>query len=275
MKGKLMMTFGLFLVIVGVLSISNVVPLTIFPTGKLDNGHIIKYGSTYPPENFLGSVRGGVTYVGQSNQAPFTDSGYVLYRGYISFDTSTLGEGSITSITLRLKTYADYSDTDFDVIIMGGAQPLWGEELLSDDWGCGTVELARWNTRNYPGDGSYISISLPVTTEINRQGKTQFELKSSREGTAPTTNEVVQFSPPFELEIIVEETQFTDVTEYNEPTIKQEQTVDSTPSGQQTFQPSPKSLFPSIPQNILFGLFFVLFGVVLLGFGTYVDRTES
>lgn len=118
---------------------------------------------------------------------------FKTFRGYVSFNTTDIpNNATILNATLKLKTKAKCSEVDFNVTVMGGAQPIYGEELEADDWDCGTTEITTWNITDYPGDNVYINFTIS-TDQINKWGRTQFELKSSREGTVPTGWEYVEF----------------------------------------------------------------------------------
>jgi len=70
------------------------------------------------------------------------------------------------------------------MLVMGGVQPIYGSSLETNDWDCGTLQVANWSSTLYPGNYVYINITIP-TDQINKTGRTQFELKSNREGIQP------------------------------------------------------------------------------------------
>jgi len=84
------------------------------------------------------------------------------------------------------------SDMDFNMCIMGGKQPLY-EVLNASAWDKEKTEWARWDTQSYPGENIYLNFSVPIG-QVNKADKTQFELKSDREGHAPMiyTSEYIQ-----------------------------------------------------------------------------------
>jgi hypothetical protein len=151
------------------------------------DGTIYKWGISYPPSNF--AILQDFIYVGQR----YIGSYYYVYRGYVSFDTSPIRDYVvITNATLRLKTSANHSTVDFVEKVMGGIQPICGSSLEVADWNCGTAEVASWPYSSYPGDNVYINITIP-SGQINTEGRTQFELKSDREGTAPSNSEYPEY----------------------------------------------------------------------------------
>lgn len=160
---------------------------TFISESSLD-GQIRKQGPTYPPLPMYAQTALSTVAVGQM----YKSATYFIYRSYLSFDTSTIPDNAnVSSATLKMKTESDYSGTDFMVYLCGGTQPIYGGSLEIADWGCGTSKLAEWNTSNYQ-DETWINFTVPIA-QINKQGRTQFELRSSREGTTPTGNEYVKF----------------------------------------------------------------------------------
>jgi len=163
-------------------------PETVIFTSEASlDGTIYKWGTSYPPSNF--AILQDFIYVGQRYIEPH----YYVHRGYVSFNTSSIRDYAvITNATLRLKTLADHSTVDFAVKIMGGAQPIYNSSLEVEDWNCGTAEVASWTSSSYPGNNVYINITIP-TDQINIKGRTQFELKSDREGTTPGNSEYPEY----------------------------------------------------------------------------------
>ncbi len=159
------------------------------------DGYIQRYGSSYPPPS-PGEAYTSVSFmkVGQEAKRISGTTYYYQWRSYVSFDTSSIPALSYNlSATLKLKTVSG-TDMDFNVTAMGGSQPIYGEVLNTSCWGNGTLEVARWRTQNYPGDNVYVNITVP-SGQIHKVNRTQFELKSDREGTTPMlyTLESLQF----------------------------------------------------------------------------------
>jgi len=160
---------------------------TFYSEASLDGG-ITRQGQTYPPNDYWSAVTTYTTEeVGQMGSTGY----YYINRIYVSFDTSIIQDAAIvTSATLYMKTTSsDGSATDFYVKVYGGTQPIYGSSLETGDWGCGTSYQSQWYTSNWQAN-TWISWSIS-TSQVNKQGRTQFELKSSREGTAPTGTEYI------------------------------------------------------------------------------------
>ncbi len=125
--------------------------------------------------------------------------GFQIYRIALLIDTSAIPDGAtIDSAILYLYTYADNSNTDFDVVVQNG-QPTYPHNP--------TVE-GDYDQSNYSGNGGSLSSNPFVLYEykaltlnadgrswINKTGVTKLLLRSSRDisATQPTNNEVVQF----------------------------------------------------------------------------------
>jgi hypothetical protein len=151
---------------------------TFFSEAALD-GKITRYGDSYPPSDFSVDTQGNIV-VGQEYSGD-----YLIYRGYASFDTSAVPDyANVTGATLKLKTCGNSSVVDFTMRVMGGSQPIYGDSLSAGDWGCGSVEAATWPSSSYPGANTYVNVSVPAG-QVNKAGRTQFELESDREGYAP------------------------------------------------------------------------------------------
>lgn len=153
------------------------------------DGSIIEGDPFYPPEYKMVWSSGSEIWVGQDKDT----YGYWIFRGYLSFDTSSIRDYAvIINATLRMKTKEDHSVVDFATRVMGGSQPIYGSSLETTDWGCGTVEAASWPSSQYLGNNLYVNISIPKE-HVNTKGRTQFELKSDREGTAPCGVELDEY----------------------------------------------------------------------------------
>lgn len=143
----------------------------------------------WPPRTMIVEMARSYLIVGIQYSKSGTYEHWIIYRGYLSFNTSNvLDEKKITNVTLCLPAYSDQIEImNFSVLVMGGEQPLYGDILEIDDMGCGTVELARFNTVDFPETPPYTYINLTIPpAQINKQGLTQFELKSDIEDVDPT-----------------------------------------------------------------------------------------
>jgi hypothetical protein len=167
-----------------------------FNCTNANSGVIEKLGTTYPPSDttYVTPYSDGLM-IGQDSNVAY----YFLYRSYISFDTSSIPALAYNfSATLRLMThYGAAPFRYFNVQVWGGnqpvcvdnltftegTQPIYGDNLTADSWNAGKVRLATWNTSNYPGPNVYVNFTIP-SNQINKAGKTQFELNSSNDGTS-------------------------------------------------------------------------------------------
>jgi len=131
------------------------------------------------------SDTGPTALVGQKIRNYYDDSTtYVIYRGYVYFDTSGLPAGvDITSANLNLFVYYRYGNNDFDIVVQNGEQmhyPLSPYDYNQANYGLiigGSVRTA------YGSIDSYYSIPLNSYGKswINKAGMTKFCLRSSRD----------------------------------------------------------------------------------------------
>jgi PKD repeat protein len=122
-------------------------------------------------------------------------SQYMVYRGYLFFNTTRLPSNAIImNATLSLHKAADYSSTDFDIIIQNG-QP---------DFPHYPIENGDYNKDSYTGKGGeefntadftsgYNDILLTNHSWLTAEGITKFCVRSNRDIDAvePTGNEYV------------------------------------------------------------------------------------
>lgn len=136
-----------------------------------------------------------VAYIGQN----FVASEYIIYRGYLSFDTSAIpDDATVTAATLYVCADADESTTDFLVRCYRYA---WVEALCTNQeanydgaYGAGaTLEGTLRDTAAGWVAGTYYNLAV-ATAGINKTGDTKYDLVSSRDvaGTVPTGLERVQ-----------------------------------------------------------------------------------
>lgn len=151
-------------------------------TGPVGSGYTNVLNSYSPTAN----TSAVYAIVGQNNSGV----DYYIMRAYLSFDTTALVAGaSAASMTVALSL--DNSSTDFDVRLYYKAQPTWGGTLDTGDWGTGTTgPTVCFNTAGKTID-SYITFEIPPEA-LNPGGITEFELRSSREGTTPSGPELVR-----------------------------------------------------------------------------------
>jgi len=143
-------------------------------------------------------VGAGSAYINSSHIEVGQYSSFIVYRSGLAFVTSTLGSGaSITAAVLSVYGYADYSDTDFDLTIVSGADladylvDADYQDLLND-----TISFGERSTSAFVED-AWFDIPLNVTglAAISKTGTTRFGLRSSRDisATTPTGFESIQY----------------------------------------------------------------------------------
>jgi len=167
------------------------------------DGQITKCDDYYPPTTTSVDTDMNFMHVGQSKSDP-PYYYFTIYRSYVSFNTSGIPDDVvIESATLHLYCISDYSDTDFTIEVYGGSQPIYGDSLDSGDWGCGTSYQSGVSTSTFDEPEEELSFSISPY-QINVQGRTQFEIRSSREGTQPSGDEYVElctgdyyYHPPY------------------------------------------------------------------------------
>jgi len=124
---------------------------------------------------------------------------YFVYRGFLYFpDGGVLDGATILSARLRMCSYEDNSDTEFDVVLQNGQPDYPHDPLQAGDYG----------KEHYSGNGGSITTSswpygtlveIPLNgTALNwivKGGTTKLCLRSSRDiqGTPPTGKEYVAF----------------------------------------------------------------------------------
>lgn len=173
---------------------------------SVSDGGIERYGWCYPPTDGASvCTSGSLLFVGQdvvtNGQGPQGElnCNYTQDRSYVSFDTSSIPALAYNmSATLRLETNTLYAahPVNFAVQVMGcdpqHLAPLYYDNLTEASWGCGKTQIAAWDAASYPGDDVYVNITIPPD-QIDKVDSTEFELKSSQEGSCPSGPEYIQF----------------------------------------------------------------------------------
>lgn len=115
-----------------------------------------------------------------------------IYRGFTSFDTSTINDDAIiTDVKLSLYLEWDRSITDFNVTVYSGQDQWSGTD--DRDWNdCSTSEGVWKDTTGIPIN-TYYNMSIATST-ITKTGKTQFRVISDREGISPIEYEWVEIN---------------------------------------------------------------------------------
>lgn len=177
-------------------------PVTIDPdfTGSTADGHVYGQSATYDTAR---STSTGLSVAGTGfscGQARF-DPNYVIYRGFLKFDTSGIGTGqTITQVNLNMTVKGNYSTTDFDVQIIkqnwAAQDPIvaGNREAAYDNCLAGTQDDNIWrNTAGIATKTNYVSGNLDVTWP-EPEGITYYSLRSDRDlaASTPTGNEYIQ-----------------------------------------------------------------------------------
>lgn len=127
-------------------------------------------------------------------------SSFLIYRGLLSFDTSSLSGATITGVTLKLAIHVDNSNTDFDVQIRkynwsaydpidaGNKATVWSEIPAAD------FDDNIWQNTSGLSTSTYYSSGALSTSWVNTGGMTYYALTSNRTGTAPSGNEYINLN---------------------------------------------------------------------------------
>ncbi len=124
--------------------------------------------------------------------APGTPDVYSVLRGAIMFDTSSIPSGAIiTAAVLSLYGYLDESDTDFDVVVVSGAD--LADIVVAEDYGDllnDIASLGSFNTSTFQIGWNSITLNAAGIAAIVKGGMTRFGLRSSRDisSTTPKLN---------------------------------------------------------------------------------------
>lgn|GEM_PF-4063640 len=119
---------------------------------------------------------------------------YLVYRGYLCFNTSMLPLNAvITNATLLVHKAADYSTTDFDLIIQNGQPECPHSPLESGDYNKELYEGKGGSLNTVNFTSGFNSITVTNHSWITAEGTTKFCVRSNRDIDAvePTGNEYV------------------------------------------------------------------------------------
>ena len=153
------------------------------------DGRIQNSSSNYDDiwNSTTGTVYNGSGYTVNVGQYYYSlGSKYYIFRGFLFFDTSTLPDKArITSVILSINITADYSTTDFLLVIQNGQPEYPHAPLIDSDYWQG----------HYSGNGGTLNTSLISSTNvyynitlnsdgiswINKTGLTKLTLRSDRD----------------------------------------------------------------------------------------------
>lgn len=123
------------------------------------------------------------------------------YEGFISFDTSSIGDtDTVSAATLRVWVTSDSSTTNFT---LEARLYDWGTSVTTADFVAGSnlgsyTLLASKNTSALLGSGQFFTLdNVALAANINKTGATRIILVSDRHriGTAPSGNEWLNIAP--------------------------------------------------------------------------------
>jgi len=180
-------------------------PITIDPDSSFvtsaSDGHTYKSDEDYSTAHDATSSYEAygayaTTYTGQYLT---TGDTYRMYRAFVYFDTSGLDDVNITAATLNLYPYVDYSDSNFNIVIVSGMPTYPVDPFTTADYHLtryNTTSLGSLTTSGWMNSG-YRNISLNAAglAKINTTGDTKFALLSSEDiaDSAPSGKEYVGF----------------------------------------------------------------------------------
>lgn len=149
-----------------------------------EDGNLINVSAVYGDARnaSTGTVVGNETSITVGQQ--FTGGNYWVVRGFLFFDTSSIGSLTIDSAILSLYGFINNTETNFNVTIQNG-QPTYPHSPL---------ESGDYDMTNYTGDGGVFE-SIDFTVDewnnitlnsdgrgwINKTGITKLALRSSRD----------------------------------------------------------------------------------------------
>lgn len=163
-----------------------------------NDGYIWETSSSYETARnaSTGTVTDGTTSICVSQ---YYVAFYGVLRGFLMFDTSSIpNNANITSATMSIYIWHDYTDTDFNVTIQNG-QPTYPHTPLE----VGDYYFAHYtgnggsrNTTTLPGSGYWnVTLNADGLNWISLTGSTKLSLRNSNEinGYTPTDMEEVEF----------------------------------------------------------------------------------
>lgn len=126
---------------------------------------------------------------------------YNVYRGYVKFDTSSIGSGStVTQVNLKLTVAVDISDADVDIQIakynwsaFAASQVAGERETAYDGALAADLDDSIWrNTSGISENTGYTSGNL-ATAWVSKTGTTYYALRSKEDtdNSAPAGNEYI------------------------------------------------------------------------------------
>jgi len=159
---------------------------TFYSEAALD-GYINAQGSSYPPNPYSVKTADTGFAVGQN----YLYEVYYVFRGYISFDTSSIPDDmGIISAKVKLRLQFDLSDTNFFVQLYSGS---YGGSLDTGDWNLVTTSEGDFSSTSTWSVDQWKEKAVSIGS-VSKTGRSQYKLISSRDddGNTPSGNEHVK-----------------------------------------------------------------------------------
>jgi len=151
------------------------------------NAHLDVYNVTYATAHDAATGTLGPNIdIGQQG-------GFMVYRGYVWFDTSAIpDDATITSAILHLRGSSDHSDTNFNIVIQGGMPAHPEATLVTTDYNMThySGNYGQMNTSAFAIGDNPITLTAGGLALINVTGTTKFCLRSDEDiNNSPPTND--------------------------------------------------------------------------------------
>lgn len=175
-------------------------PVVIDPTylGEAADGHIEGSSAAYATARSTSSNSsdtGVSSFVGQR----WTGAAYIVWRTYLSFDTSAIGSDIVSAASIYVKASGDSSTADFDIIFYRYA---WADTLATSReanydgayGGSATIEGTLRNTSAGWSTGTYYNMAIDPAG-INTSGDSRYTCVSGEDtgNSTPVGSEYIQF----------------------------------------------------------------------------------
>ena len=176
-------------------------PVVIDPTylGESDDGYINGSNATYATARSTSASSDTASTSAIVGQRLIGGPTYLVFRAFVSFDTSAIGSDVVSAASIYLKAASDSSTDDFDIKVYRYA---WVDTLSTNReanydgayGGSATLEGTLRNTSAGWSAGTYYSMALD-TAGINASGDSRYTVVSGEDtgNSAPTGSEFVSF----------------------------------------------------------------------------------
>ena len=170
-------------------------PVTIDPdfTGNADDHTVYGSNADYATAR---STSAGIDITGSSKLSVGQALGFLILRGFLKFDTSSISPNTVSQVNLKLVCIQDCSQRNFDIQIVkqdwSAQDPIAtaNREAVYDNCLSGDADASIWrNTNGMSINTQYASGNL-ATEWVNTSAATYYSLRGSLDvaGSAPTAN---------------------------------------------------------------------------------------